>query len=211
MDLTMTNDARFWDKTAPKYFKQPIRDEAAYERKLEMTRRYLTPETRLLELGCGTGGTAIKHAPFVKSVHGVDISAEMLAIGRKQAEEAGVDITWERSDTADFTAPAGSYDAILALSHLHLLEDWRGAIGKIHDMLAPGGVFVSSTACLGGWFAWLAPIAPIAQLFGVFPTLKFFRVKTLRAAILAAGFEIVEDWEPESSPSVFIIARRVKD
>lgn len=211
MEMTMSKDARFWDKTAPKYFKQPIKDEAAYERKLEMTRRYLTPETRLLELGCGTGGTAIKHAPFVKSVHAVDISSEMLAIGRKQAADAGVDITWEQANTEDFRAPVGAYDAVLAMSHLHLLKNWRAALDKVHGLLSPDGVFVSSTVCLEGRYAWLALIAPLAKLFGLFPTLTVFSAKTFRKAVVEAGFDIVEEWRPEKSPVIFLIARRKAD
>ncbi|MEM9880907.1 MAG: class I SAM-dependent methyltransferase [Pseudomonadota bacterium] len=210
MTATMTHDAKFWDKTAPKYFKSPIKDVAAYQRKLATTRRYLTAQTRLLELGCGTGGTAIKHAPYVNSVHAVDISEEMLSIGREQAKAAGVDINWQQADTADFSAPAGSYDAVLALSHLHLLKDWRGAISKVHTLLSPDGVFISSTVCLGGRFAWLALIAPLAKRLGLFPTLKIFTAKTFRAAVEDAGFEILEDWRPPKSPVIFIVARRVE-
>ena len=44
-----------------------------------------------------------------------------------------------------FSAPNGSFDAVLGLSILHLLDDRRTAIAKVHRMLALGGVFLSST------------------------------------------------------------------
>lgn len=208
MDTAMTADAKFWDKAAPGYFKKPIKDQSTYERKLEITRQYLTPETRLLELGCGTGGTAIAHAPSVKSVHAADISGEMLDIARRQAAEAGADIRFDQVDTSRFEAPPASYDAVLALSHLHLLEDWQRVIGNVYDMLAPGGVFVSSTACLSDSMNWFRFIAPVGRALGIFPTVLIFSADTLRKTMTDAGFEIVEDWTPPKSIGVFIVARK---
>lgn len=208
MDTTMAHDHKFWDRMAPGYFKKPIGDEAAYQRKLEMTRRYLTPDTRMLELGCGTGGTAIAHAPYVKAIDAVDISNGMLNIARGQAAKAGVTIRFQQADTAHFQAPAGSYDAVLALSHLHLLDDWKGAIAKAYDLLAPGGVFVSSTVCLRDNMGWFRFIAPIGKALRLLPLVQVFKAVALRQAIADQGFEVVEDWQPAKSPAVFLIARK---
>ena len=54
---------RFWDKIAVKYSRRPIADEASYQKKLEKSQAYFRPDTEVLEFGCGTGGTAIIHAP----------------------------------------------------------------------------------------------------------------------------------------------------
>ena len=50
---------------APKYAKSPIKDVPAYEYTLGRTRSYLKPTDAVLELGCGTGGTALKLADAV--------------------------------------------------------------------------------------------------------------------------------------------------
>jgi len=47
----MHKEAKFWDRIAEKYSRQPIADEAAYRKKLEITQSYFTPKTELLELG----------------------------------------------------------------------------------------------------------------------------------------------------------------
>ena len=39
---------KFWDGIAKKYSKQPIADEAAYEKKLEVTRQYFRPDMEVL-------------------------------------------------------------------------------------------------------------------------------------------------------------------
>ena len=54
--MTATN---FWDKTAKKYARKPIDDLPAYEATLERVRSFLHADDRILEFGCGTGGTAL--------------------------------------------------------------------------------------------------------------------------------------------------------
>ena len=62
-DGEMNQSAKFWDKIAERYSRRPIADEAAYHRKLQVTREYFHPDMQVLEFGCGTGSTAIEHAP----------------------------------------------------------------------------------------------------------------------------------------------------
>ncbi|WP_300529943.1 class I SAM-dependent methyltransferase [Maricaulis sp.] len=204
----MTSSANWWDRIAEKYARSPIADEAAYQRKLELTREHFTPESEVLEFGCGTGGTAIAHAPHVRHVLATDISEEMLKIARDKAATAGVgNVTFEQADFD--TLEAGEFDAVLGLSILHLLSDPRQAIQRAYELTRPGGVFVSSTACLGDKMWFLRPIAPIMKLFGVFPpVLRFFSARELRRNIEDAGFEVEYEWRPEKAVAVFIIARR---
>ena len=94
----MDRPAKFWDKIAEGYAKQPVADEAAYQKKVQVTREYFQPEMEVLEFGCGTGSTAIAHAPYVKHILAIDISAKMLEIARVKAAAANVgNITFERS------------------------------------------------------------------------------------------------------------------
>ena len=68
----MAQATQFWDKIAEKYSQQPIADEAAYQKKLAVTRDYFRPDMEVLEIGCGTGSTAILHAPYVKHIIKID-------------------------------------------------------------------------------------------------------------------------------------------
>ena len=82
----MARPEKFWDRMAARYARQPVADEAVYQRKLEMTRSCLRPDMELLEIGCGTGSTAIVHAPHVRHILATDISENMLAIAREKAQ-----------------------------------------------------------------------------------------------------------------------------
>jgi ubiquinone/menaquinone biosynthesis C-methylase UbiE len=77
--------ARFWDRLAKRYAKKPVADEATYQRKLQITRDHLSPAMEILEFGCGTGSTAITHAPHVRHLRAIDISSKMLEIAQGKA------------------------------------------------------------------------------------------------------------------------------
>jgi len=140
---------RFWDRIANKYYKQPVPSEADYQRKLELTREYFTKDSEVVEFGCGTGTTAVAHAPFVKRLRAVDISERMLAFARQQAADAGVDnLSFSCGTLFDLNLADSSVDVVLGMSILHLLPNRQETLVEVHRILKPGGCFISSTACV---------------------------------------------------------------
>lgn len=205
----MNTTAKFWDKLAPRYAAMPIADEAAYQKKLEITRQYLQPNSDVLELGCGTGSTAVLHAPSVKHYLAVDCSSAMLDLARAKAQGSGVNnLVFEQATVDEFRSPEAHFDVVLALSLLHLLENKAAAISRIHHVLKPGGVFISSTACLGDRMAYIKYLAPIARFFGKMPLVKVFTVAELKNSLVEAGFAIETQWQPDPKKAVFMVARK---
>jgi ubiquinone/menaquinone biosynthesis C-methylase UbiE len=204
----MTGSSKFWDRIAKRYAKKPIGDEAAYQRKLAMTREYFRPDMEVLEIGCGTGSTAIAHAPHVSHIRATDISGKMVEIAKGKAAAAGVqNVTFESLAVEDLDAASESVDAVLALSLLHLLDDKDTVIAQIHDMLRPGGTFVSNTVCLGDNMRWFRFVGPVGRWLGVFPLVRIFTRNELEESLMSAGFEIEQEWRPDKAV-VFIIARK---
>ncbi len=201
--------ARFWDRMAERYARTPINNEAAYRKKLQVTRRYLKPDMRVLELGCGTGATSIEHAPFVEQIRAVDISPKMIEIASRKAQEAGVsNVAFEASTIETLDVPDASVDVVLMLSILHLLDDRDVELARAFRMLRPGGVLVSNTACLGDSMRWLGLILPVAGRLGLLPMVRIFSAGELEASISGAGFSIEHRWRPAPADALFIIARR---
>jgi len=208
----MDQSAKFWDKIAVRYSKQPIADEAAYQKKLQVTREYFRPDMEVLEFGCGTGSTAIAHAPYVKHIQAIDISSKMIEIARSKADAGNIkNVTFERSTIDDFSVPDQTLDAVLGLNILHLLDNWEGVIAKVHKMLKPGGIFVTGTACLGDSLKFLKVVAPIGKLFfGYIPLFKVFTTRELLASLTEAGFAIDHQWQPGKYKAVFIVAKKAE-
>ncbi|TNF86754.1 MAG: class I SAM-dependent methyltransferase [Gammaproteobacteria bacterium] len=209
----MADSQKYWDKTAERYAKSPVSDEATYQRKLEETQGCLRGEMRILEFGCGTGTTAVHHAPHVAHIDAIDISQNMLDIGQRKADEAGVsNITFTRGTLREFQAPPESLDAVLGLNVLHLLPDRISVIEEVARILKPGGIFVSSTVCLAGsTLRFIRYIAPLAKLIGLMPDLFIFSESELADEIRSAGFEIERQWHhAKDGIAVFIIARKAQ-
>lgn len=205
----MNQSAKFWDKIAERYAKQPIADEAAYQKKLQVTREYFRPDMEVLEFGCGTGSTAIVHAPYVKHIRAIDISSKMIEIAQGKAAAKNINnIDFEQATIEAVSVADQTLDAVLGLSILHLLENKEDAIAKVYRLLKPGGIFVTSTACLGDTMKWFKLIAPIGKLLGLFPLVKVFTAKDLKDSLTNAGFEIDYQWQPEKDKAVFIVAKK---
>ncbi len=205
----MREPSKFWDRIAARYARKPVADEAAYQKKLQVTREYLRPDMAVLEFGCGTGSTAIAHAPYVKHIRATDISAKMIEIAQGKAAAQNIEnVTFEQADIDDLSVPDQSLDAVLGHSILHLLEDKEAVIAKVHKMLKAGGVFVTSTACLGDTMKWFKVIGPIGHFLGLIPLVKVFTVQELADSLTAAGFAIDYQWQPGKGKAVFIVAKK---
>jgi ubiquinone/menaquinone biosynthesis C-methylase UbiE len=205
----MNREAKFWDRHAEGYSKRPVSDEAVYQKKLQVTREYFRPDMEVLEFGCGTGSTAIAHAPYVKHIRATDISSKMIEIAQGKARAANVNnVTFEAAAIGDLDISDQSLDAVLGLSILHLLEDKDDIIDRVYHMLKPGGVFVTSTPCVGDNMKFFKFIGPIGRFLRLLPLIKVFTKKELEDSITNAGFEIDHSWQPGRGKAVFIVAKK---
>lgn len=204
----MKSSKEFWDKAAPRYAKSPIRDEASYQKKLAITQEYLRPDWSVLEFGCGTGSTAIIHAPHVKTIIATDISGEMLGIAEQKARDAGIrNIRFQHGTLESLELGTEGFDAVLGLNILHLLEDVQGAIFRVSSLLKPGGIFISSTALIGDIKLYWRLLIPVMQFLGFAPYVNRFDKQELVSMLTNAGFSVDYEWQP-GKESVFIIAKK---
>ncbi|MFQ3789300.1 class I SAM-dependent methyltransferase [Halomonas sp. A29] len=204
----MKNARAFWNKSAARYAKSPIRNVSAYEKKLAITQEYLHPDSSVLEFGCGTGSTAILHAPHVRDMVAIDISDKMLEIAEQKARDAGIEnITFRRGTLEEVEQAEASFDAVLGLNILHLLEDLDATLARVHGLLKPGGVFVSSTVLIGDINFLLRLVIPPMQMLGLAPYVNRFGKQALVDKLTGAGFSIEREWQPGKA-TVFIVARK---
>lgn len=209
---SVSKDSRFWDKTAQKYSKQAITDIASYEHKLEKTREYLSTDSTVLEVGCGTGSTALIHAPFVKQYLGLDLSSEMISIANAKLKESSTNnLSFTTSPLSDFSTET-EFDTVLALNVLHLIDDRDETIKQIYGLLDSNGLFISTTVCLADNLKFFKMLAPIGRLLGVFPLLRVFSQTQLKQSLVNNGFSIDYVWSPEKNRfgTIFIVARKIE-
>ncbi len=205
----MADSRKFWNRIAKRYARQPVTNPEVYEKKLSLMRAQLRPDMRVLDFGCGTGSTSIALANDVAHITAVDISDKMIAIARDKAAEAGItNITFQTMPISDFATQTGSFDIVLGMSILHLLEDRNAVLAQVFEMLKPGGLFFSSTACIGSGSRILRMILPLGTKLNLLPSLRLFTQDDLEQSMTAAGFVLEQVWKPENSGAVFIAARK---
>ncbi|WP_281973535.1 class I SAM-dependent methyltransferase [Ruegeria faecimaris] len=198
---------RFWNLMARSYARRPVQNQAAYEYKLDITARHLSPQDRVLEFGCGTGTTALIHAPKVAHIDAIDYSSEMISIAREKADAQGSkNINFEVSAFECWPTPAKGqqYDAVLAMSILHLVLDLDATLDRVRSSLKEGGLFFSSTVCLEGLEKY---VIPALGTIGLLPKIRVLTQEILVERMQAHGFEIEQKWRPETGSTAFIIAR----
>ncbi len=207
---TATRDARFWDRAARKYATDAIADMPGYERTRERTRELLSATDHVLEIGCGTGTTALSLAPSVGRIVATDGSSEMIAIAREKAAAAGcLNVDFELAPAETTPTRPGGFDAVLAFNVLHLVPDRAAVLAGIRERLKPGGLFVSKTTCLSEMNPLIRLAVPVARLVGKAPHVAFFKAGELEADIARAGFTITERGRHGSAKKdarIFIVA-----
>ena len=203
--------AHFWDKIAPGYAKKPVKDQASYETTLERTRARLSSNDAVLEIGCGTGTTALKLADACGYILATDISPQMIRIAEEKAREAQIaNVDFLAATVEDTRLDGRSFDAVLAFNLLHLVENLDETLTRVASLVEPGGLLISKTVCLEGQGWYFKPMIWIMQTFGKAPYVSFLTIEELERAIEATGFEILETGDyPAKPPSRFIVARKV--
>lgn len=208
--MTINKNVNFWNKVSRKYSASPVKHPASYKKKLNATQTYLKPWMEVLEIGCGTGTTALIHAPFVRHIHAIDFSQKMVEISKGKVAETGIsNVTFECKDVFDLEDQSIKYDLIMAHSILHVIDKKERVIDLIFDLLNPQGLFVISTLCLKNQPRLLKFIAPILSKLGIFPQLSFFSKESLIENLKSAGFEIEYCWEPPKPEAIFVIAKKI--
>ena len=100
----------------------------------------LEPDHVVCDIGVGNGFHALRIAPEVREVIGVDIQPEMLALLRERAAAAGVDnVTPVLGTPTDPKLEAGQCDRLLLVDVYHEFGDPPAMLKALGTALAPEG------------------------------------------------------------------------
>ena len=207
------DSAKFWDGVAQGYDKRALKKYAqAYADTVALTRKYLKETDHVLDFACGTGLTTVQLAGDVRSVHAVDISPGMLEVARSKCAKQRASRT-SCSTALRCRASAlkeGAYDAVLAFNVLFALPEQKKVFARIGTLLKPRGMFISATDCLAeSSLKYRLGVWALARL-GKVPCEKLYTRESLKTAVSAGGFEILEACSLyETPPNLFIAARKV--
>ncbi|GHF69524.1 methyltransferase domain-containing protein [Seohaeicola zhoushanensis] len=109
----------------------------------ELIRR-AAPRTgeHVLDLACGTGAVSqelLRAGVEPGSLTGADISAGMLAVARRKAEEAGIASDWVEAEAGQLPFVEGRFDLAFCQQALQFFPDRPAALRELRRVLRPGG------------------------------------------------------------------------
>jgi demethylmenaquinone methyltransferase/2-methoxy-6-polyprenyl-1,4-benzoquinol methylase len=132
-------------------------------RAIDLIGRHVTP-SHILDVATGTGDLAIaamKLAP--EKITGIDISNEMLAIGRRKVETLRLTgrIEMLRGDSLSMDFADGTFDVAMSAFGVRNFEETLTGLREMHRVIRPGGMVMVLEFSKPSWF-------PMKQIYGFY-------------------------------------------
>lgn len=201
---------KFWDKQAGKYDDLVRKHDGTYDKTIASARSLLSASDIVLDLGCASGEYSLDIASFVRSVHGIDTSAGMIALAARKVDDRRVgNVTFDAAGIFDRSLDARRFTAVLAFCVLHLVGDLHPVLRRIGELLPAGGLLVSETPCLRESGLLFSLFFGAARMARIVPPVLRLVASELEAEIAGAGFDIAESERWDRKKAVhWIVARK---
>jgi len=144
---------------------------------------------RIIDIGCGFGATNLVLAKrFVDSeIVGVDLSEPLLRLARQATEAAhtGERVRFEKADVHQLPYEDNSFDVVINVNMVHLVEEPVQMLNEIERILVPGGfLFIADLRR-----SWLGLVeGPIRSGLTIEEARNLLNLSRLRSGNLSWGF-----------------------
>jgi ubiquinone/menaquinone biosynthesis C-methylase UbiE len=112
-------------------------------------RLHLAPGATMLDVGCGTGASAIPAAGSVGptgQVTGVDLAEKLLEQARAKAAQRGLqNVTFRLGDMTALGYPKDAFDAVVSVFSIFFVPDMERAVAELWRLVKPGGQLAITT------------------------------------------------------------------
>lgn len=125
----------------------PETHQDVFQKFLRLVSRFrpLTPGSRILEVGIGTGAFLVLGARHGLDCVGLDISPQLIDFVAHRAAEHGVSVDLRLGNIEDTVLERSAFDVVLADSVFEHVERWRAGLANVAACLRPGGVLIFSS------------------------------------------------------------------
>lgn len=207
----MHNPENFWNRMAGQFDKRAKQYELTHTETTGKIKKHLRDSNIVLDYGCATGRIAFELAPYVKEIHGIDFSFKMIDLAKRNAGESKIEnVDFTKATVFDEIFQRESFDVVLALNILHLVEDAEKALQRIDELLKPGGMLITTTATMGELKTYIKVIIRFLIKAGLAPKIRFFKILELENLISDGNFQIIEAECLNRNKTEYFIAAKKK-
>lgn len=152
---------------------------------------------KVIDVGCGGGILSESMAHRGADVTGIDLGEAPLAVARQHAEQAGVEVDYQRVSVEEMAAQyAGEFDVVTCLEMLEHVPDPASVVRACRQLVKPGGQVFFSTINRNPK-AYALAIIGAEYVMGMLPKgthdySRFIRPSELASWCRAAGLEVCE-------------------
>ena len=165
--------------------------------RLTVERLALPVGSTVLDVGCGSGASAIPAASIVAPagrVIGVDLAERLLDLARDKAKQQNLrNVEFRHGDMEALGFPDGTFDAVISVFSVFFVPDMKKQVAELWRMVRPGGQLAITTwgprmfePGSGAW--WNAVKVHAPHLHSAFtPWERITTVEAVRDLLIDAG------------------------
>ncbi len=149
-------------------------------------KKYVSKNTTLLEVGCGSSTTTLYIAPKIKKVYGLDISDEALKISRQKAKRLGVsNAEFVKGDCFKMPFKSGTFDIVWSQGLLEHFDHPEGIMSEKIRVAKKGGRVITIVPGLWSYHKpWYVITRPkLLRRFWPWTEQTFYTKKKLNALL----------------------------
>jgi ubiquinone/menaquinone biosynthesis C-methylase UbiE len=152
------------------------------------------PLSRVLEVGCGQGEGVreVLRRFHPATIDAFDLDEQQVTRARARLADLpanGSAIRLWSGDAEAIDAPDGSYDGVFEFAILHHVPGWQRALGEIHRVLRPGGLFLFEELSRE-FFHDMPVVSDLLRRFTVHPWDTMFDFAAFRRGLADAGLRL---------------------
>jgi SAM-dependent methyltransferase len=158
---TFNEDSELYDRCRPRY------PAAVFDDLVTLAR--IGPQSRVLEIGCGTGQATVPIARLGCNIVAVELGASLAAVARRNLSRfPNVEIVVSAFET--WPLPTQSFNLVVAATSFHWIDEAVRMV-RAADALEEGGTLavISTHHINGGTEAFFTDVQRIYELFGLAP------------------------------------------